>query len=94
MADQDKERDMPRKKKYDYSGRPLKDPIQKVARPIRANVTIPVLEAIEEVEKELGVSLSDFLRLATFRLLDQQGKIYPDLIDDPTWDGLKQRGLV
>ena len=94
---------MPRKRKTDYpfAGRPPKDPEKKVGTPARALVTILVADAIVEdahkhgiPDPERGLIASDILRLYIWRGLEHGGLMTEDLRNDPTWDSLKQKGLV
>lgn len=87
---------MPRKRKQEYiiAGRPPKDPMEKVGRPVRALVTPPVMEALEVDMQNTGTNLSEILRLALYQRLVQQGIMTPELMQDPTWESLQQKGLV
>lgn len=89
---------MPRKPKYPESpvaGRPPKHPLEKVGRPVRALVTPPVMGLIELACKELDLNLSEFLRLAVYerlrrQTLDEEGTV----VEDPTFETLRQKGLL
>jgi hypothetical protein len=87
---------MGRKRKTDYptAGRPPKDPLEKVGRPVRALVTQPVMEAIEADRGNTQMNLSEFLRLAIFERLNRQGLITPALMEDPTFQTLRQKAIL
>lgn len=87
---------MGRKNKTDYTiaGRPPKNPLEKVGRPIRALVTQPVVDAVQLSMARHNILLSDALRLALFRLLEADGLITPELATDDTWETLRGKGLV
>jgi hypothetical protein len=86
-------------KTFSGGGRPAKNPLKKVSRPVRALFTQPVVDALEVVMKQSGINISDVLRLAIFNLLKQRGLLDEALYNDPTWEegregGLKGKGLV
>lgn len=83
-----------RKTNYPFAGRPPKDPLEKVGRPVRALVTVPVMEAIQEDMDQTGINLSEVFRLALYRYLDHKGMITPELRVDPTWISLVEKGLI
>lgn len=79
---------------FSGAGRPAKNPMKKVGRPVRCLVTQPVMEAIKQVMQQSGVTLSDALRLAIFNELRRRNLITEKLYNDPTWTYLKEKGLV
>jgi hypothetical protein len=88
---------MSRKNKYpEYpiAGRPPKEPETKIARPVRALVTMFVFELIEELCKAQGINLSEFLRLAIYNQMRKMGEETQDLMEDPTFDTLREKGLL
>jgi hypothetical protein len=76
------------------AGRPPKHPLAKVGRPVRALVTYPVMEALEAAMQVSQINLSETLRLAIYQHLNQLGLLDEQLQRDPTWDNLRQKGLV
>lgn len=91
---------MPRKRKLDpenhvFSGRPPKDPFEKIGRPVRALVTTNVYEALRKAAGMHGsLNLSDMFRLSLFHFLTANGLMTPELYEDPTWTYIKEKGLV
>ena len=87
---------MGRKRKTDYplAGRPPVDPMQKVGRPVRALVTPPVMDAITEAMDQSGLNLSELFRLALYEHLRKQGAITEGLYLDPTWQSLREKGII
>ena len=91
---------MPRKRKHPefpspIAGRPPKDALEKIGRPVRALVTLPVMDALrQDMRLHDGLTISEMLRLALYRELAHQGLITPALQRDPTWESLAQKGLV
>ncbi len=89
---------MPNKKRV-IAGRPLKDPFQKVNQVVRTLVSPVINDIIIEDAKRHGISASvevgvDYARLCIYEHLMHEGLITPDLVDDPTWRSLKEKGLV
>lgn len=86
-------------------GRPPKDPNKKIGRPVRALVTPPVEKALIEAAEMHGISYvidtlgrttvpSDLLRLWMAQGLKKDGLWTEEIAADPTWDALKQAGLL
>lgn len=87
--------------KYNIAGRPPKDPMIKIGRPVRCLVSPVVESALLEAMEITGLSAktegqvsSDILRLAIYRYFLSTKHMTPELESDPTWDGLKAKGLV
>ncbi len=83
------------------SGRPPKDPFQKVGTPVRALVTMPVADQLAVASRTHGIDepgrgkvSSDILRLYIYNGLVKDGLMTTDLRNDPTWAGLVEMGLV
>lgn len=93
---------MPRQRKYNTIGRPSVDPYtQKMSVPARALLTPQVADVIVSLAKEMGIPspthgmiASDIVRLALYRLMRSKDVITADLDSDPTWNSLKEKGLV
>jgi hypothetical protein len=83
-----------RKTNYPWAGRPPVDPMQKVGRPVRALVTQPVMEAIEADMENVGLNLSEALRLAMYERLKRQDLITETLYLDATWQSLREKGII
>jgi len=76
--------------------------MDRVGWPVRALVTARVLEALQQVmelhdlpaqDPRTKVS-SDAVRLGVFMLLQKDGLMTPELYADPSWNILKEKGLV
>jgi hypothetical protein len=78
----------------DRVGRPAKNPLDKVGRPVRCLVTKRVAQNLIQLAKSSGINLSDVLRLALYNLLKQRGMMTAEMETDPTWDELKKVGLL
>lgn len=81
-------------------GRPPKDPKTRIGIPARALVTDPVRAALVELSDELSIPLpkygvipSDIVRLGLWLVIDQYAK-KGELRDDPSFESLRQLGLV
>lgn len=81
-------------------GRPPKNPENRLAYPVRAMVTIGVVEALQEAEKMHGIPgdhhkqgrvSSDILRYYLIEGLRKDGLLDTE---DPTWSTLKDAGLA
>lgn len=92
-----------RKRKTDYAiaGRPPKDPKLKVGTPVRCLTTKSVADAIASAAEKHGIPAptfgtvaSDIVRLYIFNGLKADGKMTAEIEKDPTWDTLKERGLI
>jgi hypothetical protein len=76
------------------SGRPPKNPIERVGIPVRALITPIVMDALSVDMKANNTNLSEAIRLALYERLLRQGLLTPELENDPTWLTLKEKGLV
>lgn len=84
-----------RKTNYAFAGRPPVDPLKKVGRPVRALVTQPVMEAINQAkENSGGLNLSEIFRLALYEYLSRHGLITQELEADPTFMTLREKGIL
>jgi len=79
---------------YRNPGRPPRAIQHKVARPIRALVTLGVEKAVNQSAEAKGILLSDYLRLAIYRTLQTDGLITDELRMDATFDTLRKEGFV
>jgi len=94
----------PRKKGFgtNISGRPPKDPMKKVGTPVRALVTKPMANLLNEAARQHGIPdptvrgivASDILRLYMYHGLIKDGLMTPEVAEDPSWDSLRGAGLV
>jgi len=82
-------------------GRPPKNPEDKVSTPARALFTsqmaskLQAAAAIHDIPAPAhGKVPSDILRLYVFWGLKKDGLITEDIEADPSWDTLKEKGLV
>ncbi len=85
--------------KQPIAGRPPKDPFKKVNRPIRTLVSPLVEDIVKEDAKRHGISVGrevgvDYARYCIYEHLKREKLITADLQGDPTWDTLKEAGLV
>jgi len=88
---------MGRKRKYpdmNLAGRPPKDPEEKIGRPVRALVTLPVMDVLEALMEKLGMNLSEVLRLALYNLLLKYDLLTDQLREDETFKSLREKGLL
>jgi hypothetical protein len=93
---------MPRKTKgHGMAGRPPKDPMRKVGRNVRTLVTPVIEDVIKDDARTHGINATrrgevgvDYARLCIYEHLRRVGLITPELYEDPTWDTLKEMGLV
>ena len=87
------------------SGRPPKDPMKKVSRPVRALVTPPVEKALIQAAQFHGIQYkmsksgiptvpSDILRLYMVNGLKKDGLWDKEMEVDPTFEYLRQAGLA
>lgn len=83
------------------SGRPPKDPKDKIGNPVRCLVTPGVQEILIQIQESTGIPgparglvASDTLRVALYEHIQKRGLMTPELDQDPTWDSIKSRGLV
>lgn len=87
-------------------GRPSKDPMEKLSVVMRTKVTPPVGLVIAEDAKSHGFGdvdvlrgdelPVDYLRLCVWEHMRRVGifDAKPELMEDPTWESLRQRGLA
>ena len=96
---------MPKKSSGIGSGRPPKQPSKKVGFPVRAQVTPPVLKLLMEACELHGVPgtnprtkaptvSSDLIRLYLAWGLQKDGLWTKEIAQDPSWDKLRQKGLL
>lgn len=82
------------------AGRPPKNPYERIGTPARALVTEPIRDELVNISDKLGISLpqygtipSDIVRLGLWMVINQYGD-HPEMRDDPTFESLRQMGLV
>jgi len=80
--------------RYRNPGRPPRAIQHKVARPIRALVTLGVEKSVNQSAEAKGILLSDYLRLAIYRALEADGLMTDELRLDATFDTLRKEGFV
>lgn len=92
---------MTRQRKYIIAGRPPKNAMDRLGTPVRALVTLRVTDALIEDQRKMGIPeppdgiiASDTVRLALYERLKRVGLLTPELENDPTWNSLKDRGLL
>lgn len=79
---------------YPIAGRPPKDVEEKVGIPLRALVTLPLKEAVDEIQSNMNINQAEFLRLAMYHYLNKLGALSDGLRNDPTFDSLREKGLL
>ncbi len=93
----------PKKPKYETSyrqpGRPPRSPKNKVGRPLRFLVTVGMESISNQIAEENGLLVSDLLRLALYRYLEdyykRKGEDLPEAVrTDSTFDTLRGQGFV
>ena len=80
---------------YKSPGRKPKKPSNKVSIPIRCLTTQRIWALINKGAEKHELSLSNYLRLALYRILTSEGLMNEENeLTDPTWDEIRLKGLV
>jgi hypothetical protein len=76
-------------------GRTPLNPLRKKSQYVRCLVTPVVKDFVEgELSRLHGLNESDLIRLALYNLIKKDRAMTPEIEKDPTWDELKEAGLI
>jgi len=74
-------------------GRPTKDDDRKISTPVRCLVSAPVFKMIVRSMTMRKMSMSEWVRLAIFKMLFED-RLLPRVKMDETFDGLRKSGKI
>lgn len=80
---------------FSLPGRPARDPMKKVGRPLRFLTTVGVEALLSQAAEAAGLQVSDYMRLALLERFIKDGLVTTvEQLNDTTWENLRLAGLI